>query len=368
MLQEWYQYIPLFVLVPSALVMTTYLVASLLSSGKKISRHDDRVSILIAARNEEENILPCLQALALLDYPNEKLEILIGDDDSEDETASIIHDFIKDKPHFRYFRITKKLEGLHGKQNVLAQLAHHSIGDFLFVTDADVIVHPKWVDTLLSAFAPATGMVSGVTLVEGRGFFANMQSLDWLFGMAVNDVHATIGIPISGVGNNMAIRRKAYFDTGGYEKIPFSITEDYKLFQAIVEKGNYKFRNVFCKEGLNKTHPLKTFGQLVQQRRRWFKGGRELAWYNLAAMFLNTLVVPSLISAVFLLPFQWFLIFYCIKVAGDFLFLLLSAIKTGKMKLLLWFPLYQIYYQLTSVLWTLNQFIPSRVVWKGRTY
>src|SRR5687767_10374493 len=56
------------------------------------------VSVLIAARNEAANILGCLQSIESLDYPIDKLEILIGNDDSEDQTRTIVERFIAGKP------------------------------------------------------------------------------------------------------------------------------------------------------------------------------------------------------------------------------------------------------------------------------
>jgi len=60
--------------------------------------HYPRVSILIAARNEERYILHCLRAIERLDYPKEQLEVLVGDDGSTDKTRALVEDFIRDKP------------------------------------------------------------------------------------------------------------------------------------------------------------------------------------------------------------------------------------------------------------------------------
>ncbi|WP_262489953.1 glycosyltransferase [Hymenobacter sp. AT01-02] len=67
-----------------------------------------RVSILIAARNEEATIERCLTALSRLNYPPEQLEILIGDDASTDNTAAIVAAFIANKPQFRLLSIRQR--------------------------------------------------------------------------------------------------------------------------------------------------------------------------------------------------------------------------------------------------------------------
>lgn len=59
------------------------------------------VSVIVAARNEENNILDCMKSLDMLEYPGEKLEIIIVDDHSTDSTNNIISSFISDKPKFK---------------------------------------------------------------------------------------------------------------------------------------------------------------------------------------------------------------------------------------------------------------------------
>ena len=96
------------------------------------------ISILVAARNEASNILDLLVSVENLNYPKEKIAILIGDDASNDETATIIQNYIADKPHYQLFEIVEKRAGLLGKTNVLAQLAAKAKGDYFFITDADI--------------------------------------------------------------------------------------------------------------------------------------------------------------------------------------------------------------------------------------
>ncbi|MCW9094929.1 MAG: glycosyltransferase, partial [Ignavibacteriaceae bacterium] len=56
-----------------------------------------KVSIVVAVRNEEKNILCCLESLNNLEYPENKIEIMIVDDASTDNTLSLVNDFIQDK-------------------------------------------------------------------------------------------------------------------------------------------------------------------------------------------------------------------------------------------------------------------------------
>ena len=73
------------------------------------------LSLLVAARNEEQHIVQCLQALNELNYPKNNIQILVGNDQSEDATAALVIAFIKDKPQFKLLNITHTLGNARGK-------------------------------------------------------------------------------------------------------------------------------------------------------------------------------------------------------------------------------------------------------------
>lgn len=349
-------------------MMTIYTLVIGFSRSSRTLKTDAKISICIAARNEEDNILNCLQKLDALNYPKENLEIHIGDDDSTDGTAAVIQTYIQDKPYFHYHHITEKIKGCEGKQNVLAHLFQKSTGAYLLVTDADISVHREWAAGLVGAFEPGVGMVSGTTTVDGKGLWARMQCLDWTFGSAINKAHEAMGIPLTGSGNNMAMTREAYDAVGGYESIPFSITEDYKLFKIMCEKGPYEFRCLYHPEALSLSEPVSDLKTLLRQRRRWFKGGAEIVWYNQLFFALNVLVVPCLIVMAILSPWQWFAGFMGAKIGMDFIFLAVATGRLGRMGWLIFFPFYQLYYQLSTLVLPFTARLGKKVTWKGRDY
>ncbi len=330
--------------------------------------HFPHVSVLVAARNEEGNILSCLQSLARSRYPFSKLEILIGNDRSEDYTQEIITEFCRKHPGFFAFEISEDLSNLKGKQNVLAQLAQQAKGELLLVTDADIQVSPLWVSSLVSGLEKNQGMVCGPTLIKGETLFANIQSLDWMMGMGIMFAHDNLGIPITAVGNNMGFTQKAYREVGGYESLPFSITEDYKLFQALVHEKGLPYRQLFHPEALNYSVPQLNFKALFKQRKRWFRGGKEIAFHNKILIFFNAGVVPALlISFFFLSPWETLTLFG-FKILADFFFLFSAAFRLKKLKTLIWFPFYEIYYLFMAMLIPINQIMPGKINWKGREY
>jgi cellulose synthase/poly-beta-1,6-N-acetylglucosamine synthase-like glycosyltransferase len=129
------------------------------------------VSILVAARNEEATIKRCILSLQALNFPQDKFEILIGNDASEDETASIVEELMNTVPNLKLIHIHEKLGSAKAKANVLAHLVHEAKAELIFVTDADIQVKPDWILTTLPHLNDAkNGIVSNATMVYGNSF------------------------------------------------------------------------------------------------------------------------------------------------------------------------------------------------------
>ncbi|MDP5139398.1 MAG: glycosyltransferase, partial [Spirosomaceae bacterium] len=227
-----------------------------------------KVVILIAARNEAQNIRNLLETVAALNFTKEQLQVLIGDDNSTDETAEIIADFIQDKPYMKLISIQESTNDLKGKTNVLVQLIKHAKGDYYFFTDADITLPVTWVENMLQAFVENVGVVVGTTTTKPVSLFARCQGIEWLNVLNFIEFCGRFNIPTTGMGNNMAVSKIAYEAVGGYEEIPFSIVEDYALYNAIVTK-KFGFAHLYNKEVLAFTEPPENF---FRQRKRWVTG------------------------------------------------------------------------------------------------
>jgi cellulose synthase/poly-beta-1,6-N-acetylglucosamine synthase-like glycosyltransferase len=231
-----------------------------------------RVSLLIAARNEEAALPRCLASVRALDYPAHLLEVLVGDDASTDRTRAVAEAAMQGfGGKFEVIPITENLGQARGKANVLAHLAHRASTEYLFITDADIALPPTWVAAMLAHAAPRVGTVTGLTVVEGAGALAGLQGIDWLLSLAAAQVATDAGQPMTAMGNNMLVTRAAYRATGGYEALPFSVTEDFALFEAVNAQG-YGFRQVFEPGVRAASLPAGSWAALLRQRLRWMRG------------------------------------------------------------------------------------------------
>jgi cellulose synthase/poly-beta-1,6-N-acetylglucosamine synthase-like glycosyltransferase len=245
--------------------------------------HADRVSVVVAARNEETNILSCLESLGKLIYPENKLEVIIVDDASIDETSSIINDFIIRTPHFKTIRLDEnQSDKLKGKVRAMAEGIKLSSGEIILTTDADCIVNPRWAKTIASYYVGNVGVVDGFTSQSMKDSFTGMQAIDFIYSFyccwTIN-----LGKPISCIGNNMSFRKKAYEETGGFENLPFSVTEDFLLLNSIHKLKKYEVVYPLDITSLIVSKPASSFRELFNQKKRWAVGGivpTNRYWFN----------------------------------------------------------------------------------------
>ncbi len=137
-----------------------------------------RVSILFAARDEEEKLPAALATLMEIDYPN--LEVIAVDDRSKDATARILDEFAAAHPRLHVVHITQLPAGWLGKPHALQKAYQASTGDWLLFTDADVRFKPDILRRAM-ALAKARGLdhltlLGDVEMIGGHGSPSRRQS------------------------------------------------------------------------------------------------------------------------------------------------------------------------------------------------
>lgn len=297
-----------------------------------------KISILIALRNEEKIILSCLENLKISinefyeiekNKQNFEVEILIGDDNSNDKSPKIVKYFIEKNQDvkYKYFEIIQN--NLKGKANVIYQLINHSEGETIILLDADILVNQRWLKELVKIYyqSDEIKMVMGTTIPSFKNkvkrhqqqFFTTVQTIDWVFGQGILAIFSKLGFPQTAMGNNLIFDKKTYQKIGGYQKIIFSITEDVALFKAFQNYFKEKskkhfFIHLFNSESLAFTEAEPTVKEWVLQRHRWFCG----AW-----QFSNFVK-------------KTILLLYLFRIIFVFLFLI-GIILTGNIYLMLFF-------------------------------
>jgi cellulose synthase/poly-beta-1,6-N-acetylglucosamine synthase-like glycosyltransferase len=328
--------------------------------------YEPTVSVIVAARNEEKSIGECIDSLINLNYPKEKLEIIIINDNSTDKTPEIIDSFVRKYPLIKTITAKPGLGNLQGKANAITQGIEISKGEILIFTDADCRVQPEWIKQTVRYFVDDVGIVGGFTLLDANRIFEGIQTLDWMFLLGIASATTGWEIPLTAIGNNLAVRRIAYEKTGGYRKIPFSVTEDYALVQAIVQRTNFKVRFPINSLALVKSKPCSNIHHLYSQKKRWGIGGLDMVTRGLVIMAIGWIAKFLLMFSFLFAPVEiWLASIFIMGVAEtSFIYVPLKHFKN--LKMLKYTIPFLLYFFIYVLILPFIVFSSKQVSWKER--
>lgn len=233
-------------------------------------QYKTKVSILIAARNEEANISKTLDDILKQDYPSELFEIIVIDDHSSDKTSEIISSYTD-----RGVRLIKlnENEALNSyKKKAITEAINLSDGELLITTDADCRMGSSWLKTIVGFYELGDyKMISSpVFFFEEKSKFEKMQSLEFLFLIGLGAAGIGNKMPSTCNGANLAYRRDVFFELKGFQGIDDLASGDDELFLHKVALA-YPQGIGFCKsrEAIVYTHAKPTLTEFIQQRKRW---------------------------------------------------------------------------------------------------
>ncbi len=327
-----------------------------------------KVTVVVAARNEERNISNCISSLKRLKYDKNLLQIILVNDNSTDSTRSMMMKETEGYENFLVIDSDKNAnKNLKGKANAIATAIKTASGDIIMITDADCIVPEGWAEETVRYYSKNTQMVCGFTRVNhATSFFAKLQALDWIYLLSLASCSSGIGKILSCIGNNLTFTKKVYNDIGGYEKINFSVTEDLALMRRIDSDKSYKVIYPIDPECTVTTEECKTIRELYNQKKRWFRGGIKinfLGWILGFELYIVNIIL--IFGLIFLNPYIY-LFLIALKIISELLIIVPVYFKLKYKKLLIYFPIYQIYFSIYGLLLPFTFLAGSRVSWKNR--
>lgn len=287
------------------------------------------ISIIVPFRNEAKNILNILNNLSNQNYPSDKYEIIFVNDSSMDESLHLLGSTTKKSNVFVY-SVPKDYSINAHKKRAIRFGIEKSKGEIIVTTDADCIHSKDWLKNLLKFMDMETGFISGpVEFNETSSFFGKMQRLEFA-GLVIT------GAGLIGAGNpiicnaaNIAYRKKAFKDAGGFAyQMSLSSGDDELLMQKIHRDTKYKIRFALDKNAVVLTEANSTLKDFYHQRKRWAsKGlfyGDNLLLLKLVIIFLFylSLIIQPLLGFFFSPKFLLtFLISFLIKLLFEYLVL-----------------------------------------------
>lgn len=339
-----------------------------------------KISVVIAARNEEKNIRSCLHSVLQQNYSNKLFEVIVVDDHSDDTTASVVEEMMAAHSNLKLIRLNENNK--HGKKQALKSGITLSQSQLIITTDADCIVSEKWLSSIASFYeqTKAKMIVGPVQIHNDNSFFKKMQTLELIALVASGAGSLHYNKPVMCNGANLAFERKVFDDVSGYDGIDgISTGDDVLLMYKIEKKYPGSIRFLKDKNAIVKTLAQATMKSFVNQRKRW--ASKPIGLLNLSTKYLSILVFLTnlfsiiLISSLFCCPKMEFyplfskicLILLGIKCFIDFLLLFLASSFFGKRRLLWYYLAEQFIFMFYVVLVGLMSFSRS-YSWKGRNY
>ncbi len=375
-----YQYIITAILL---LVLLNYLLNNILfkdSSRFKLPQHiinnSPLISVLIPARNEEENIKKCLLSLTKQDYKN--IEIIVLNDNSTDNTGKIVAELSKKDSRIKLYNGKKLKKGWMGKNYACHQLAGYARGDYLLFTDADTIHFP---DSISSALACLLNYKLGALSVFAKQIMVTVhERMIVPFGSYMILCFLPLFLversknPLfcAAIGQFMLFKKDVYEKIGGHESIKSEVLEDIKISKR-VKKYGYKFmifdgrNNLYCRM-------YKNFSEVV-------RGYSKVLFAAFDYKIYAVLIVLVLFPAVFLFPFimfplgiifEWPTIIMRLVILQVTIILLTKIIFSIRFKCkaadILLYPFSIVYLMLIAINSICSALIGEGVSWKGRIY
>lgn len=232
------------------------------------------VTLIVPARNEEQNIAHCLDALLAQSYPARLLEIWVVDDSSEDNTAGIVKAYSEKHSHLKLFSLASANK--KGKKEAIKEVISRTSSELIVTTDADCTMGTDWLANLVSFYRTSgAGMVVGpVAFANEKSLFEKLQSLELmaLMGSTAGSLFFQKAILCNGA--NLAYKRELFHEVGGYDEQDRNLSgDDVLLMYRIAEKHPETIRFIKSREAIVYTSAKKSLGQFMAQRKRWASKG-----------------------------------------------------------------------------------------------
>ena len=321
------------------------------------------ISVVVAARNEEDYIGPCLGSLLKQTIP---IEIILVDDGSEDNTTVVAEEF---GDRIRLIH----LEFGQGKKAAIEVGVLAAQGDIILFTDADSTVLPSWAKSMRDTFTEEVAFVAGPVAFEvGDRFFDRIVALEWAGLMGISAGAIGIGIPVNCSGANIGYRKSVFQDVHGFKGLAhLSSGDDELMMQRIASKTDWKVVFSTSPEAVVTTRAPKNIREFFSQRVRWASKGAfyQRKWHiamnvGIWLFFLSIPVagVASIWIEAIRIPF---FIGIGIKVGSEVLMLAQSTSFYGRRKLMRDYIL-AIPFQIGYVLWAGAAGFFGKWEWKSR--
>jgi len=235
-----------------------------------LNKNYPKVAIIVPCFNEQENIVQVVNSLLNLDYPKDKLEIIIVDDGSTDQT------YAKAKSLEKYNQVRAFTKKNGGKFSALNHGLKQTKAEFVGCLDADSFVKPQALKRIMTYFLndkKVMAVTASLKIHQPKGILLVFQKVEYIINIFLRKIFAFLN-SIYITPGPFSIFRKKIFDEIGPYKHAYG-TEDLEICLRI-QNNHYKVEN--APDAYVYTIGPRSFKGLYNQRIRWYHGFIKNIW------------------------------------------------------------------------------------------
>ena len=232
-------------------------------------------SIVIPARNEEDNIKKCLQSIINQKYPNHLFEVIVIDDHSTDNTSNVVASFQAKNENIHLLKLEDDLKGkiINAYKKKAIELAiEKAKGNWIITTDADCLLQENWLK-LYDDFICSNDVVfvaAPVMFTRPKTILSLFQFIDFMALQATTAAAVAAGFHSMCNGANLAYNKSVFLEVGGFRGIDnIASGDDMLLMNKIKNKYPSKIGYLFHRNAIAITEPMPTWKAFYNQRIRW---------------------------------------------------------------------------------------------------
>jgi biofilm PGA synthesis N-glycosyltransferase PgaC len=261
--------------------------------GAPSAKRHQAVSVVIAARNEEKNLLENVPHIMAQNHP--QFEVIIVNDSSWDDTADVLKALSLSYPQLHVIHIDEEKQNMQGKKFAITLGIKAAKNDLILLTDADCKPSSEnWITEMTNGMDDSKQLVLGFSpYARLEGWLNRLIRFDTLMIGCQYIGFARSGSPYMGVGRNMAYHKDLFFKIGGFKSHYSIASGDDDLFVNQVATGKNTLV-VTTPESQTISEPKQTWSAWFTQKRRHFttaglyKSSHKLmlAWWPLSFIIL----------------------------------------------------------------------------------
>jgi glycosyltransferase involved in cell wall biosynthesis len=327
------------------------------------------VSVIVCAKNHEENVKNFIPLLAEQNYPD--FEIVLIDDASSDETLEIFEQFESQYPNIRLVKVKNNEAFWGNKKYALTLGIKASKKEYLLFTDADCYPTSKeWITAMTSQFTMNKTIVlgySGYEKVE-RSLLNKIIRFETVLTAVQYFSWAKVGHPYMGVGRNLAYKKDEFFKVNGFiGHIQVRSGDDDLFINQAANKTNVTI--AYTPESFTYSKPKQSYKEWYTQKRRhiatasYYKSFDkiQLGIFHASQLFFFLLVILLLAF-----QFQWIAVLALLATRYTVAWIVMGF-SAGKLKendLKIWFPIAEMVLIFTQINIFITNIFSKPVHWK----